>query len=253
MKKAIERCGGTIFATRNSYRNPKVISHRGYHMIAPENTLPAFRAAGEMGAWAIETDVHATKDGVLVCCHNPTVDSYCSGTGQISEMTFAELSELRIIKGRGLGLYPESDYRIPTFREYLETCRKYGSVPFIEFKSSEIVEDVLLELRKTALEDYCVLSAIPLDIIVRCRECSDRAFLHWIFGNEEEAPTLAELGYAGMSYKIKDLDDVPEGLVDRTHALGLRVCMRAADTTEALRRSIDMGLDYVPSNTLVGL
>ena len=28
------------------------------------------------------------------------------------------------------------------------------------------------------------------------RECSDRAFLHWIFGNEEEAPVLAELGYA---------------------------------------------------------
>lgn len=253
MKKAIERCGGTIFATRNSYRNPKIIAHRGYHMIAPENTLPAFRAAGEMGAWAIETDVHATKDGVLVCCHNPTVDSYCSGTGKISEMTYAELSELRIVKGRGLGLYPDADYRIPTLREYLEVCRENGSVPFIEFKTADTVEETLAELRRMSLEDYCVLSAIPLDIILHCRERSDRAFVHWIFGNEEEAPTLAELGYAGMSYKIKELDDVPEGLVDRTHALGLRVCMRAADTKDAARRSIAMGLDYFPSNTLVTL
>lgn len=253
MNKATERCGGTIFATRNSYRNPKIIVHRGYHMVAPENSLPAFRAAGEMGAWAIETDVHATKDGVLVCCHNPTVDSYCSGTGEISEMTYAELSELRIVKGRGLTLYPDADYRIPTFREYLEICRNYGSVPFIEFKTPEIVEEALLEVRRLSLEDYCVLSAVPYEIIERCREASDRAFVHWIFGNEENAPTLAELGYAGMSYKIKNLDDVPEGLVDRTHALGLRVCMRAADTREEARRSIEIGLDYFPSNTLVTL
>ena len=253
MKKAIEACGGTIFATRNSLRNPKIIAHRGYHMIAPENSLPAFRAAAEMGAWAIETDVHATKDGVLVCCHNPTVDSYCDGEGSISEMTYAELSRLRIIKGRGLKLYPDEDYRIPTFREYVEICRKHGSVPFIEFKTAEIVEDVLDVLRKTAMEDYCVLSAIPFDIIKTCREYSDRAFLHWIFGDMERAPALAELGYAGMSYKIADLNDVPEGLIDATHALGLRVCMRAADTKEVAIRSIEMGLDYFPSNTLVTL
>ena len=252
MKKAIEACGGTIFSTRNSLRNPKIIAHRGYHMIAPENTLPAFRAAAEMGAWAIETDVHKTKDGVLVCCHNPTVDSYCDGTGTISEMTYAELSRLRIIKGRGLKLYPDGDYRIPTFREYLEVCRTHGAVPFLEFKE-DLVEEALHTLRNMALEDYCVLSAISLDIIKRCRECSDRTFLHWIFGNEEEAPVLAELGYAGMSYKIASLDDVPDGLIDRTHALGLRVCMRAADTKEAAIRSIEMGLDYFPSNTLVTL
>lgn len=252
MKKAIEACGGTIFSTRNSYRNPKIIVHRGYHVIAPENSLPAFRAAAEMGAWAIETDIHATKDGVLVCCHNPTVDSYCNGEGKISEMTFEELSRLRFVKGHGLKLYRDEELRIPTFREYLQICRTHGAVPFLEFKA-DIVEEALYEVRSMALEDYCVLSACSLDIIKRCRECSDRAFVHWIFGNEEEAEELAALGYAGMSYKIANLDDVPEGLIDRTHRLGLRVCMRAADTKEAAYRSIEMGLDYFPSNTLVTL
>ena len=253
MAFATEPIGGTIFATRNSLRNPKIIAHRGYHMIAPENSLPAFRAAAEMGAWAIETDVHATKDGVLVCCHNPTVDSYCSGTGTISEMTYEELSRLRIVKGRGLSLYAEEDYRIPTFREYLSICRTHGAVPFIEFKTDDAVERAVHELRKMALEDYAVLSAISFDVIKTCRTVSNRAFIHWIFGNEEEAPALAALGYAGMSYKIANLDDVPDGLIDRTHLLGLRVCLRAADTKEIARRSIEMGLDYFPSNTLVTL
>ncbi|MBO5271095.1 MAG: hypothetical protein J6B77_09935 [Clostridia bacterium] len=253
MKPAIESCGGTIFATRNSLRNPKIIAHRGYHMVAPENSLPAFRAAAEMGAWAIETDVHRTKDGVLVCCHNPTVDSYCSGTGTISEMTFEELSRLHIVKGRNVALYTEEELRIPTFREYLTVCRTHGAVPFLEFKAEDIVEDALYELRGMALEDYCVLSAISFDVIKTCRAHSDRAFIHWIFGNEEEAPALAALGYAGMSYKIANLDDVPDGLVERTHRLGLRLCFRAADTKEVARRSIEMGLDYFPSNTLVTL
>lgn len=252
MNKATEPLGGTIFSTRNSLRHPKIIAHRGYHMIAPENSLPAFRAAAEMGAWAIETDIHKTKDGVLVCCHNTTVDSYCNGEGSIADMTFAEISKLRIVKGRGLKLYPDEDYRIPTFDEYLQICRTHGSVPFIEFKT-DIVEEALYTLRAMALEDYCVLSAVPFEIIQSCRECSNRAFIHWIFGNEEKAPELAELGYAGMSYKIADLNDVPQGLIEYTHHLGVRVCMRAADTKEIARRSIEMGLDYFPSNTLVTL
>ncbi len=253
MKKALEACGGTIFATRNSLRNPKLIAHRGYHAFAPENSLPAFRAAAEMGAWAIETDIHKTRDGVLVCCHNPTVDAYLDGTGSISEMTYAELSKLRFIKGHGLKLYREEELRIPTLREYLTICRTHGAVPFLEFKTDDIVGDTLYELRSMGLEDYSVLSAISLDVIRSCRAESKSAFVHWIFGNEEEAEELAALGYAGMSYKIKNLSDVPDGLIDRTHRLGLRVCMRAADTKEDVVQAIEMGLDYVPSNTIVTL
>ena len=252
MPTTIERAGGTIFATRNSLRNPKIIAHRGYHMIAPENSLPAFRIAAEMGAWAIETDVHRTKDGVMVCCHNDTVDDYCNGTGKISEMTFKELSELRIIKGRGLRYYADEEYRIPTFREYLEICRLHGAVPFLEFKEN-LVEEVLYEIRSMGIEDHTVFSAISLPILQEARTLTDRVFLHWIFGNKEEAPLLADLGYAGISYKIARLIDVPNGLVDETHRMGLRVCFRAADTREEALRAIAMGVDYIPSNTLVKL
>ena len=49
----------------------RVYAHRGASLEFPENTLPAFRRAVELGADALETDVHVTADGVLVLSHDP--------------------------------------------------------------------------------------------------------------------------------------------------------------------------------------
>jgi glycerophosphoryl diester phosphodiesterase len=48
-------------------------AHRGARLIEPENTIPAFRAALEMGATGIETDVWLSADGEVVCAHDPVV------------------------------------------------------------------------------------------------------------------------------------------------------------------------------------
>lgn len=48
---------------------PQTVAHRGYKAKHPENTMGAFRGAVEVGANAIETDVHVTKDGVVVLSH----------------------------------------------------------------------------------------------------------------------------------------------------------------------------------------
>lgn len=48
-----------------------VIAHRGASWDLPENTLPAFERAIEVGADYVELDVHARRDGALVVCHDP--------------------------------------------------------------------------------------------------------------------------------------------------------------------------------------
>uniref|UniRef100_L2G5N2 Glycerophosphoryl diester phosphodiesterase n=1 Tax=Colletotrichum fructicola (strain Nara gc5) TaxID=1213859 RepID=L2G5N2_COLFN len=52
---------------------PQAIAHRGYKALYPENTLLAFRAALDAGAHALETDLHLTKDGVVVLSHDGTL------------------------------------------------------------------------------------------------------------------------------------------------------------------------------------
>lgn len=48
---------------------PQAIAHRGYKAVYPENTLDAFRGALAVGAHALETDLHLSRDGVVVLSH----------------------------------------------------------------------------------------------------------------------------------------------------------------------------------------
>lgn len=55
---------------RNGRRLPQAIAHRGYKAQHPENTVRAFKGAVTAGAHAVETDLHLSKDGVIVLSHD---------------------------------------------------------------------------------------------------------------------------------------------------------------------------------------
>ena len=57
--------------------NPVVLAHRGDSKRFPENTMPAFRSALQMKVDVIETDVHITKDGVVVIWHDDDLSRLC--------------------------------------------------------------------------------------------------------------------------------------------------------------------------------
>ena len=54
---------------KNGRRFPQAIAHRGYKANYPENTLAAFKGAVRVGAHAIETDIHLSRDDVVVLSH----------------------------------------------------------------------------------------------------------------------------------------------------------------------------------------
>lgn len=80
-------------------RGFEVIAHGAGQGLQPQNTLEAAQVAIAAGADIIETDVHATADGVLVLSHDDTVDAMTDGSGLIREMTFAELQALDAAQG----------------------------------------------------------------------------------------------------------------------------------------------------------
>ncbi|MCU1445723.1 glycerophosphodiester phosphodiesterase family protein [Cryobacterium sp.] len=75
---------------------PRILAHRGLSLEAPENTLLAFVAALSAGATHLETDVHASSDGVAVLSHDPTLPN--KGPA-LNRLTMAQLA--RIDLGRG--------------------------------------------------------------------------------------------------------------------------------------------------------
>ena len=140
-----------------SKNNIYVAAHRGFCERFPENTMPAFVAAAELGVDQIETDVRVTLDGELVLIHDSTVDRTTNGTGKVCEKTLAELRTL------DAGSYKGEEFKgvqIPTFIEFMEYVKQFPTMTLdIELKEyptggrEEIAYDVCDRVLKI-IDDY---------------------------------------------------------------------------------------------------
>ena len=95
---------------------PVGFAHRGGAGAHPENTERAFRHAVELGYRYLETDVHATADGVLIAFHDDKLDRVTDRTGRIIDLTWAEVSEARAAGSDPILRFDEMLQRFPEAR-----------------------------------------------------------------------------------------------------------------------------------------
>ncbi|MBQ8642884.1 MAG: hypothetical protein IJ480_11785 [Clostridia bacterium] len=148
-----------------------VAAHRGNIDGYPENTLPAFRSAYEIGADMIELDLHMTKDKEIVVIHDDRLDRTTDITGRIRDLTLAEIKKA----DAGIKKNPKfACVRVPAFREFLELTRAmdgagYTKMTFnFEFKdyfregedwAKESCDRTVALIEEYGLEDRCVVNS----------------------------------------------------------------------------------------------
>ncbi len=111
-----------------------VISHRGNHLAAQENTLAAFQNAIKVGADYVEIDLRTSKDSQLVIMHDATVNRMTNGIGKVSDLTWAELKQLNVIEKN----HPEwPEQSIPLFSEVLKLCKGKINI-YLDFKNADV-------------------------------------------------------------------------------------------------------------------
>ena len=230
---------------------PRICAHRGFNTVAPENSLPAFGAAVALGAEEIEFDLWATVDGVLVSCHDATLERVSDGTGKIYDKTYAELLALDFGVKHGekfKGLH------ICTFEEIL---RKFAGrvVMNIHVKiwdcnfENNMLEQIVSLIRKYDAQkhvyfmtsnDAMIKKAMAYALDIPC--C-----VGW--NGNQDPMSMVDRAVALGAPKIQLYKPYfNQQTVDLAHAHGIRCNVFWADDPDEARRYFDMGIDTVLTN-----
>ncbi|HTI61333.1 glycerophosphodiester phosphodiesterase family protein [Mucilaginibacter sp.] len=111
-----------------------VIAHRGDHVKYPENTLEGYAEAIKNEADYVEIDIRTTKDGELVSMHDGTVNRMTEGTGNVKDLTLAEIEQLHV---RSRDSLDRAVYRVPTFKQILALCKDKIYI-YIDYKNADV-------------------------------------------------------------------------------------------------------------------
>lgn len=227
----------------------KMVAHRGVSGIEKENTNAAFIAAGNRSYFGIETDVHRTLDGKFICFHDDTTGRVAIDNMVVEETTFDTLRKL-LLTDRD-GKKGREDLKMPTLKEYIETCKRYCKTAVLELKNEFVKEDI----------------AAICDEINECEYLSNVIFISFAFNN------LVKLREIYPEQKVQFLtiqytDDLPERLsshkfdldinytelneerIKLLHSKGIEVNCWTCDDKEAAEKLCSYGIDYITSNIL---
>jgi len=237
----------------------RIIGHRGARGVAPENTVPAIRHAVEVGAQALEIDLHASKDGTLVVIHDPTLDRTTDGTGRVDQRTLAELQTFdagyrftpddgRTFPFRGQGI------RIPTLEEAMEAIA--GRPAILEVKSAaagRLLAEWLPgrpEFERLIVGGFKAEEVGPAGDAARWRCAYQTDLLGFVLwgklGINRALPE--DLTAAMVPVRKRGVRIVTRGFVRRMHSQGKGVFVWTVNRPEEMRRLFDIGVDGLISD-----
>jgi glycerophosphoryl diester phosphodiesterase len=236
----------------NSANKVLFFGHRGASNIAPENTIPAFEQAARLGWYGNETDAQVTSDGIWVIHHDMTVDRMTDGTGNVKDLTLAQLKALNIDTGANVSMYP--NLKIPTLEEFLDVCRKYNVMPLVEIKAdtdlSPYFADLIAIIRKKGIEDRVSFICGTNSNATALRSLSSKVIIHRLStGTQTELDFLKSLGNA-----VADIHhtDVTQEVVQTHHAEGIPVNIWGVSNMSQVISMIDAGVDFITSDNYGG-
>lgn len=233
---------------------PIAFAHQGGAGEHPENTLPAFQHAFDLGYRYMETDVHASRDGVLFAFHDPDLQRTCGRPGLIRELSAEEVDAARVA-GREpiprldelVASWPEakfnidckSDHALPHFLEWLQRADVFERVCVGSFS------DARLDAVRERFGRVVCTSMGPRDVAkVRLGT--------WI-GRTPRFKGGATPLAAQVPVRQGPLTIVTPSFVEGAHAAGLHVHVWTIDEPDEMHRLLDLGVDGIMTDQVTVL
>lgn len=251
----------TIVPAVNAERHPKrLYGHRGAPAECPENTLPSFSRAIELGVDALETDVHLTQDEHVVVAHDPDGRRMADTPREIRNTRLEDLYTWDF----GFGFVDEKGARpflgqgvgILLFDELLDA---FPNVPLnvdLKARDRRLVDKVVKTLRDRGEEERVLLASFDSDVLEWVHDAGYKGPIG--LGRRELArlltvpekllqrlPTLSWRKAAQVPVRYGPLRFDTERFIGRCHRLGLRVDFWTINDPVEAERLLSLGADGI--------
>jgi glycerophosphoryl diester phosphodiesterase len=247
-----------------------IYAHRGAPAECPENTMVSFRRAMELGADALELDVHTTRDGAVVVSHDPDAMRMGGVAARWRELDLAEAQRIDLGGGfraaDGARPFAGRGISIPTFEEVLVEFPGVRLNVDLKQHVPSMVAPVLELLRRLRAEERVTLASFRTRTMLEVRRRGyggDTALAQKEVGALLACPARLwrALPLTGRAVQVPvaagRLRFDRAGFIAKCHALGLRVDFWTIDDPAHARQLIALGADGImtddPARMIAGL
>ena len=230
-----------------------VWAHRGASAYAPQNTLAAFKLAAEMGADGIELDVHLTRDGEVLVCHDAEVDTTSDGTGLIKDLTLAEIKRFDFAYRADSTAFSDKYgfVEAPTLAEVYSLLAPTGMTVNVELKTQdeELLQKCADLAREYGMVEKVWYSSFFHDTLTRIRAYEPEAKTAPLCGPIVGEPWdyVPSLEAQAMHPYHGIITERPE-IVGEFHRRGLRLHPWTVDDEALMKTLVDLGVDALITN-----
>ncbi|MEN3306135.1 MAG: glycerophosphoryl diester phosphodiesterase [Micromonosporaceae bacterium] len=226
---------------------PLAFAHRGGAAAGDENTVAAFERAVRTGYRYLETDTHATADGVPVVFHDETLDRMLGRPGRLATLRYADLASIRI---GGQSVVPRLGDVLdawPRVRFNIDVKADSAVVPTVELiRRAGAVDRVLLAsfsdarvARMRAALGPALATSLGSRAVARLWAAS-RAPGPWLPARRVAAAAAAQVPVRAGRLRVVD-----RRFLDRAHRLGLQVHVWTIDEPAEMHELLDLGVDGI--------
>jgi len=232
---------------------PIGLAHRGGALDGLENSMAAFARAVELGYGYVETDVHATADGVLVALHDRTLDRVTDRTGAVAALPWREVRAARIAGVEPVPLLADILDAWPDLRVNVDVKSDRAVEPLVEVISRSgaldrvcvgSFSDRRLRRARAALGPRLCTSMGPGEVrrlLLAARGLLPRAAVPGAPACVQVPPRQGRIVLAEPR------------LLARAHALGLPVHVWTVNDAGQMRALLDLGVDGIISDDIATL
>jgi glycerophosphoryl diester phosphodiesterase len=221
-----------------------VLAHRGLALDAPENTLLAFAKAVALGVTHIETDVHASRDGIAVISHDPELVRLTGREGRVSDFTLAELRRIDLGHGQAFSSLAEALDGFPETRFNIDVKSEDAVVPTVNaILSAGAISRVLV----TSFSEKRRHAATRLLSGVATSASASMFATALVTGKVGLSPVLRfalrNVDAVQIPERAAGMNTVSPRQLKLLHSAGIEVHVWTVNDTEDMARLLDLGVD----------